>query len=274
MASLFYLPSNEWIDIHSAMSLPLTGSVILRNYGSNTTYISVGELTPVNEGFPVLQGEWKSIENKFQKVWVRGAKDTPIWVGDQDGSEFKDYMLVDLPNELYTSTGGVANSKRIRVESGQHSFWEGKEYRTFKELNVPVSGIYTVRINVTQDVILKSLRVSINSGKLRLTTFAGGVEDGVFSETFPILRKNTMSTAPNRPSTTIITAGGSVAPVSLIDVETVYVGEMQGNRISSTVGVSEFDERGVGAGLYYWGFQNLSTTETLTGTFHVYWEER
>ena len=41
----------------------------------------------------------------------------------------------------------------------------------------------------------------------------------------------------------------------------------------SSIGGAIADERGVGAGTYYWKFRNLGNS-IVTGTFHCFWEER
>lgn len=170
-----------------------------------------------------------------------------------------------------------SNFDRIKVDPGQTSFFEGREFRTYKELNVPVSpAVYVVRAVVPGDIILTGLRVDLDGGFLRLGTYVGGTPGGTWSETLPVFARNNMSVGPNkRYSPTpgvVITAGGTHTGGTELDV--VRVRTVNQNNQVTTVGSVPGDDRGVAANTYYFRFQNLSATDVLTGTFHVSWEER
>lgn len=273
MKSIHYLSTNSWQDAFVLAGIPVSGSLFIKNYGTSTIFIDVNSSTPTENGYPLLSGQSTAIDNKGETVWVRGNVDNPIWISDQDTGLFRDYTLIDLPTELYTSLGNVPSAKRVRVEPGQHSFWEGKEYRIFKQLNIAANSTYTMKIVTALDVVLHRVEPTIDVGSLLFLTYSGGTPAGTFSETIPILRKNNMSSAPNIPSTTAITAGGSVSGGVLIDAVSLVSQTSSGSKSGLTVGGAEFDDRGVAPGTYYWVFQNR-TNDVLTGVFRSFWEER
>ncbi len=90
-----------------------------------------------------------------------------------------------FPQDLMTD-GGTGPSRRLRVDVGQTGFFAGREFRTFRELNIAASTTFVIKAVVPIDVILFGLKVSIESGQLRLATVVGGTPGGSFSETLPI----------------------------------------------------------------------------------------
>lgn len=171
-----------------------------------------------------------------------------------------------------------SNFSRVKVDAAQTSFFEGREFRSFKELNIPALTTYVIRAIVPQDIILYGLTPDIESGWLRMGTYLGGTPGGTFSETLPALPRNNMSVGGNRlvalTSTIALTAGGTHSGGTELDVLRVKTGSNVGNQASSSVGVTVGDERGVGAGTYYFRLQNLHATDAVVGTLHVSWEER
>ena len=267
MATLI-LPDTQW---HPLLTT-LTGSTVIRNYGSATVWVVVSATQPTTkDGFPILSNEVVSVENAGVQIWVRGNCSTPLWYGDQDDNIFRAYSVVDLPKDLYTNYSDVVGTKRIRVEVGEHSFFEGKEYRIFYELNIPSGQKATLKVVTTQDVILHQVDATLASGAMGFTTWAGGTDATPFTTPVSIFRKSTMSVTPVIASTTTITTGGSrTGGVKIDSVPVVTSGSRAGK---TTIGTGASDQRGVGAGTYYWEFYN-SSNETLTGVFHSYWEER
>jgi hypothetical protein len=181
-------------------------------------------------------------------------------------------LRVVLPDKLITDGGIAGDNPRVRVDVGQTGFFDGREFRTFKELNIPGSGSYVVKVVAPINVILFGLIADIEAGHLRMETVVGGTEGGSFSETLPIFKRNNMSTAPAYTGQVVLTAGGTHTGGTVIDVLRLKTNNISGQ--ASSVGNVEGDERGVAANTYYFRFTNLSASDVITGTFRARWEER
>lgn len=173
-----------------------------------------------------------------------------------------------LPQELVTGTG-VAPRPRLRVDVGQTSFFEGREFRTFKEWSVPITAAYVVRAEVPMDIILWELGVVLEEGAVRIETVAGGTPSGSFAEVLPVFPANTMANrpAPAYVPTVVLSAGGGHADGTVLDV--IRAKTSGNSNFASSVGAQAGAERGVGTGVYYFRI-------TLTGAIGVFkarWEE-
>lgn len=175
-----------------------------------------------------------------------------------------------IPPSLITGNGV---NPRLRVDVGQTSFFAGREFRTFKKLNIANGTSYTVKAVVPINIILAGLELVIDNGHVEMTTYVAGTPGGVFSETLPILPCNTMT---ERPVTlylpqVVLTAGGTLAGGTPIDIVRLKVENSSGS--AASVGGKVSDERGVGANTYHFVLSNISSG-IVEGTFKARWEER
>ena len=173
--------------------------------------------------------------------------------------------------------------ERLRVDVAQTSFFEGREFRTFKELNIAASTTYVIRAVVPINIVLFGLEADIDAGFLRIGTYVGGTPGGSFSEVLPIFGANNMSAGNDHRATyngndTVyvpvvgLTAGGTHTGGVELDVVRVKAASITVQ--AASVGNRESDERGVAANTYYFRLLNLSATDAITGTFKARWEER
>lgn len=176
------------------------------------------------------------------------------------------------PSDELISGGGIEGTNpRIRVDVGEPSFFDGRQFRTFKELNIPLSTEYVIKAVVPGNVILYGLGLSMVSGEVKLSTLVGGTEGGTFSETLPIFPRNTMSERPTPfyTPTVVLTAGGTHTGGTQLDL--LWVKTADNSNFAPSVGDNPGDERGVGAGTYYF---RLLANIAATGVFRARWEER
>lgn len=159
----------------------------------------------------------------------------------------------------------------IYNESRRAAFLAGRSFRTFKELNIAASAVYTIQVVVPINVILLGLEAAIDLGFLKIETLAGGTAAGTFSEVYPKIAANNMTTKPAYTAQVTIAAGGSVSGSTLIDVLRLKADNTTGR--ATSVGGATQDERGVGPATYYFRLTNLSPTDAVLGTFKVRWEE-
>lgn len=173
------------------------------------------------------------------------------------------------PLNLMTSKGGPY--ARLRVDPDQTSFWEGLQYRTFREISIASGMTAVFKVVVPVNTVLYDVSLTLDAGAIRLRTVAGGTEGGTFSTPLPILRKNNMSDSPNIPAQNVITTGGTHSDGTDIDVIRLVVAGATAQQ--SSIGSKAYDQRGVGPGTYYWKLENISNS-TATGVFSAFWEER
>ena len=173
------------------------------------------------------------------------------------------------PRILLTDKEGP--NQRLRVDAAQTSFFAGREFRTFLELNIATSAVVVIKAVVPVNIILNKLETVIDDGFLKIETVVGGTEGGVFTalSTFPA---NTMTEVPSPAPTAqvVLTTGGTHTGGTVLDI--IRLRAAVATAQQSSVGSSAFDERGVVANTYYFRLTNLGGT--VTGTFKARWEER
>ena len=143
-------------------------------------------------------------------------------------------------NQIPKTSDKYSNFDRVKVDPGQTSFFEGREFRTFKELNVPALTTYVIKIVVPVDIIFSQFVNEFELGHGRIASVIGGTEGGSFSETLPVFKRNNMSVGPNKrydPSPLVVlTGGGTHTGGTELDVVRIKTSSQQVQ--STTVGVS------------------------------------
>jgi hypothetical protein len=273
--ALITLPSSEWIDILTVSGISPKFDTVLRNYGSSTINVIVQASIPTGSGgFPVLTGDMVSVANNQEKIWVKGVSGVRVWIDDQDSNGITLYQSVGFQKDLLTGSGeDILGTKRLRVDQGQTSFWQGKQYRTFQELNIAGGASHTIRIVTGVNTILKGLSLNILTGDARMEVLGGGTAGGTFGVTLPVIRRSTMTVTPVVASLNVLTSGGTQTGGTLLDVVRVAAAEAQGNRKESSVGGSQDDERGVAPGTFFYRINAVGAV-AVTGVINISWEER
>lgn len=259
----------SWTDVSTASGVANTRSVLIRNYGTKTVFVTTSATQPASKDdcYPLLSNETISVEPTGKNIWVFG-EDGFLWVEDQVSSGIAQFINTDISG---FSTDTADQTPRLKTETSTAAFFEGRQYRYFKEIAVTEGTEYTIRVGVTKDLILRGVILTIDTGHCKMYTIAGGTETTPFNNVLTPIRKNTMSTAPNIPSTTLLSDGGTHAGGVTIDVISLEASSQQNFR--TTVGSSPYDERGVGAGIYYFKFAAQATKGNVSGVFRCFWEE-
>jgi hypothetical protein len=183
--------------------------------------------------------------------------------------------------ELPITGGETTGFERVRVDVAHTSFFEGREFRTFKELNVASGSVYVIKAVVPVNTNLLQLELSLDSGFARIGTYVGGVEGGTFSESLPVIPTNNMTPGVNRRRTivngvyvnqNILTAGGTHTGGTEIDVIRTRVASGATSRSSSVEGIA--GERGIAPSTFYFRISTVSGTDPITGVLRARWEER
>jgi hypothetical protein len=205
-------------------------------------------------------------------LFNRGKGLIKRWVDMLDGT-WSEQVLAHPPFDLLTD-GGTGPNRRIRVDVGQTGFFGGREFRTFRRLNITAGTSVVVKAVVPVDIVLFGLEANIYQGLLDIETVVGGTEGGTFSETLPIFPRNTMSERPAPLYTPVVTlaAGGTHTGGTVLDP--LIVKAADNSNFAASVGLASSDERGVGAGTYYFRLSAVSGQGDVLGTFKARWEER
>ena len=189
----------------------------------------------------------------------------------------KDYLSSWFNSFLVTSERD--KYARLRVDSGQTGFFEGREFRTFKEISIPQGATVVMRVNVALNTILQSVALTLDAGSVKLRTVAGGTPVGSFATIMPVIPKNTMTggqfPAPPLPLYTAQNTVdyGATGLTGGVDIDVIRMVVANASGQASSVGSAIDDSRGVGAGVYYWVFENFGNS-AATGVFNSFWEER
>lgn len=181
---------------------------------------------------------------------------------------------------LHYTTDKDSGFERVRVDVAQTGFFEGREFRAYKELNIAASSTYVIKAVVPINLILNSVQPVVESGHLRLATAVGGTEGGTFTALPTIFARNNMSAGKDHrydypgiyTRQVTIFEGGTHTGGTELDVVRLKVAANA--NFAGLASVEEDAPRGVAANTYYFRLQNLSTTDAITGTFKVEWEER
>ena len=182
---------------------------------------------------------------------------------------------------LPVTSDRTSGFERVRIDSGQTGFFEGREFRTFKELNIAAGATYVIRAIVPLNIILFGLEVDLDGGWLRIGTYVGGTPGGVFAEVLPVIVTNNMSPGVNHrknasqaiyAAQTTLAAGGTHA--GGVELDVIRIKSADNSNFAASVGSGENDERGIGANTYYFRLLNLGSVDAVIGTFKARWEER
>lgn len=190
---------------------------------------------------------------------------------------FDNFDPVRWPLDLFTSDD--VTRRRMRVDVAQTGFFEGREFRTFKEISIGSGATLVMRVTIPVNTVLQHVGLTLDSGSIKLRTVAGGTPAGTFSETLPVIPKNNMTggefPAPPLPlyaAQNSVESGGT-ALTGGVDIDVIRIVVANASGQSASVGNTQDDARGVGPGAYYWVFNNFGSG-TATGVFSSFWEER
>ena len=168
------------------------------------------------------------------------------------------------PAKLMTDSDG--DYSRLRVDVGQTNFWSGKQFRTFQKLELASAASATIRATVGVNIVLYETSFTTENSSIEVQLRAGGTATGPWTA-MPIIRKNTMTTAPVVVSQVTMDYDGSHTGGTTIDLLRIVAGNKQ-----SSVGGTD-SERGVAPGTYYYVITNTGN-QTATVVFSGFWEER
>ena len=203
-------------------------------------------------------------------IWIKATETGPIVVQAVHVASSQ-YLVANLPQSLYTSTNeGYA---RIRTDSAQTGFFEGREFRTFFEFSIASGATQGFKVVAGSNFILFEQNLTVDAGSIRLNAYTDATQSTTYTTPLPIIGKNRMPTrlSPYYTSVMTINTGGSRTGGAV--VETARVCAAGATAQQASVGAVVSSERGLPAGTYYIDLVNFSNS-TATGVYSLWWEER
>lgn len=197
------------------------------------------------------------------RIFRAGINTSKLLVDRGDGTH-AERVEAYPPKVLMTDSDG--SYARMRVDVGQTSFWSGKQFRTFQKLEIGAGLTVAIRATVSANIVLYETSFNTENSSIEVQLKAGGTAAGPWTA-LPVIRKNTMTTAPVITSQVTMDYDGGHTGGTLIDLLRVTAG----NKQASFAG--ESSERGVGPGTYYYVITNTGN-QTATVVFSGWWEER
>lgn len=170
-------------------------------------------------------------------------------------------------------TSSKTGYRRYRVDVGQTGLFEGREFRTFRELSIPTGQSVYLKFTSPIDFILFEQSLTIDAGSVRFTALTGATETAPFNTPLPVIGKNRMASRPLPYYVPVITVdtGGTVTGGTVVEVFRVVASSATAQQ--QTVGGAAQTERGLPAGTYYLRIENIGNA-TATGVYSLFWEER
>lgn len=161
---------------------------------------------------------------------------------------------------------------RIRVDVGEASFFEGRQFRIAHEFAVDQNDRQVIKVDIGADTILTRSETSVDQAGVRYYIAVGGTPSGTFDQPITVIPKNTMSDAGAYTSQMAFNWGGDITGEDDSIVARVRVGNSN-QRGTSVSG--DLQARGFGASTVYLVIEPLDgTSATAMGVLYLEWEER
>jgi len=174
------------------------------------------------------------------------------------------------PSDLLSSK--KEGTRRIKVSEGDTCFYEGRQFYTFKEFDIPNNSSETIKVVAQGDTIVQQFGASLLIGGLRIELVIGGTEESAFTGSLPTLQANNTSVAPDRTATVSFDNGGDHTGGDVVDLLLMDAGGDRGNRQPTMSNVTEDLLLGFSAGTFYIRLTNIGN-EDCRGVFRARWEE-
>lgn len=181
-----------------------------------------------------------------------------VWRGD-----------VDQQIPVTVSANG---NERVKVDSSQTGFWDGREFRLNEPLTITATP-FVIRITAPIDFILKTQKLIANAEQITMLAYRSedGAEGGAWAPSKHYAPNNGMSTTPSYAGRISVDIGGTfVATVPANYRERIVSKSAGATAQQQTVGAESIAERGLPMETYYLVF----TGNGGIGDFNLLLEER
>ena len=271
------LLAGQFVNL-SAQGLPNT-KLLLQNQGKDVMYIFKKSVQPTMDDPALDIFHWRTeeVDNSAGDIWISSYQNGTLFA--TTGSDMG-HQTVELPSDMMTST--KEDYRRLRVDQGQTGFYEGREFRTFFEFNIPSNNVQVFKFVSPVNFMLFEQSLSVDAGSVRLEAFINAVEVATFNTPLPIIGKNRMTTRPTPFYTAQVIATTHATPVALgsgitttaatrTDLSRIVAANATAQQQSVSGGTQS--ERGLPAGTYHVRLHNFGNG-AATGVYSLIWEER
>jgi hypothetical protein len=267
--------STVYYDVHALTGFLTGQSVVIHNTTSSALYVIINATLPASDVGAVIipSGETYSFSAKTSKLWIRGSTGAIHFetMFNSASTRSGSFQRVDLPPDVYTTD--TEGFRRLRVDSGQTGFFEGREFRTFHEFSIPTGTSIYIRLVAPIDFILFEQSLTVDAGSIRFTALTGATGTGTYATALPVVGKNRMASrkAPFYNPQLTLSTGGAATGGTIVEVYRVVAANS--NAQQQTVLGAASTERGLPAATYFLRLENIANG-TATGTYSLMWEER
>lgn len=270
---IVHLPNETtYYDAHLLTSFEAGKSIVVHNESSSTIYVTISPTLPTDdsEASHVQSGETYVFSPKSSKLWVRGSTG-PIQLEVLTDTQSITYTRTDLSPDFYTSD--MEGYRRVRVDTGQTGFFEGREFRTFFEVNIASGASAYIRVVSPVEFILFEQSLTLDAGAIRFRAYTGATEAGTYSTPLPVIGKNRMleRRTPYYVPQVALATGGTASGGTVVELFRVVAANATAQQ--QTVLGAASTERGLPAGTYYLRLENIGNS-AATGVYTLIWEER
>lgn len=264
--------STIYYDVHALTGFSAGQSIIVRNETASTLYAIISLTLPTSDSgsVDIPAGAEYVFSPRTSKLWLRGSTG-PIHCETLVDSRSGPFERVDLSPDLYTSS--TEGFRRLRVDAGQTGFFEGREFRTFYELNIATGSSAYIRFISPVDFIIFEQSLTLDAGGIRFTALTSATPSGTYSVNLPVIGKNRMASRKTpyyTPQATLAT-GGTATGGTVVELFRVVAANATAQQ--QTVLGAASTERGLPAGTYYLRLENIGNS-AATGVYSLIWEER
>ncbi len=269
---------DSYTNLNTLANISISKSFVITNHSSTLVTLIVSSVQPseTDRGFPLYSGQTFYVEESDTIVWIKGTAGKVVI---QDTSEvISPYSVSNLPRDVWTSS--TEGYRRLRVDTGQTGLFEGREFRTFFEFNIPAGNSQTLKFVSPIDFMLFEQTLTVDSGSIRFQALTGATEIATFNTPVPVIGKNRMAQRKQPYYTSVVTITTHASPVTFgsgisggVVVENTRVVASNATAQQQSVNAGAQSERGLPAGSYYLRLHNFGSG-SATGVYSIAWEER
>jgi hypothetical protein len=272
--------SNDYFDLYDLTGYEQGQSLIILNNTTGQIRLHQAAVSPTDNisGFPLWPNKTALVHGNNQlPLWVKGSDKGQIIVQPLT-STILPFTGVELPQDIVTS--GVQGFRRLQVDQGQTSFFEGREFRIIRKIRLPQGERRVYKFVCDNPFILSELKFTVSQGNFEVHVYdSDNVNETVASTTpVPFYRKNESDEyrdygGSKYTSLTTITTGGSISaidPDSYRDYAELITSGATAQRVTASIGTGS--ERYNNAGTFY--LEIFAINGPVRGTISASWEER
>lgn len=159
----------------------------------------------------------------------------------------------------------------MKAEPDSSAFFEGRQFRAFKEFDIAGGSSETIKVVTTVNTIARLFGASLLFGELRLELVTGGTEGDDFTGSIPAFPANGMEGTPDYTSGVTLSNGGSHSGGTVSDLILLFAGSTAGQ--AQEVTILKDQPIGFAPGTFYIRLVSAGV-ENAQGVFRSRWEEQ